>query len=44
MKRRMGLPDARFARYPELASQPPGKDAAELEQLVEQVAARLEKS
>jgi L-fuculose-phosphate aldolase len=42
-KRRMGLPDARFARYPELASQPPGKDAAELEQLVEQVEARLEK-
>jgi len=42
LKRRMGLPDARFAHSQEQASQPAGKNAAELERLVEQVAARME--
>jgi hypothetical protein len=41
LKRRMGLPDARFAHSPEKADQPAGKNAAELERLVEQVATRM---
>jgi L-fuculose-phosphate aldolase len=42
LKRRMGLPDARFRLYPELVSPAEGNNAAEMERLVEQVEARLE--
>ena len=43
LKRRMGLPDARFRLYPELDGSPVAeKSAAELDRLVEQVTARLE--
>jgi L-fuculose-phosphate aldolase len=42
LKRRMGLPDARFAHSPAQASQSAGKNAAELERLVGRVVARLE--
>jgi len=41
LKRRLGFPDARLAHYPETAS-PTAEKSAELERLVEQVAARLE--
>jgi L-fuculose-phosphate aldolase len=43
LKRRMGLPDARFRLYPELDNSPDEENnAAELDRLVEQVTARLE--
>jgi L-fuculose-phosphate aldolase len=43
LKRRLGLPDARFRLYPELAGSPTAeKSAAELDRLVEQVKARLQ--
>jgi L-fuculose-phosphate aldolase len=42
LKQRMGLPDARLAGSSEALVAPHGKDAADLERLVEQVAARLE--
>jgi L-fuculose-phosphate aldolase len=42
LKRRMGLPDARFAGSPELASQPQSNSNAEMERLIGRVAARLE--
>ncbi len=42
LKRRMGLPDARFAQLTEGPAPAPAKNAAELERLVEQVVARLE--
>ncbi|MGA3373957.1 MAG: class II aldolase/adducin family protein [Terracidiphilus sp.] len=42
IKRRMGLPDARLAHSIHVASPAPGKNAVELERLVEQVVARLE--
>jgi hypothetical protein len=38
----MGLPDARFRLYPELASPAAEMSTAELDRLVEQVTARLE--
>jgi L-fuculose-phosphate aldolase len=42
LKRRMGLPDARLSRAPQVASSEQGECAAELERMVEQVVARLE--
>jgi L-fuculose-phosphate aldolase len=42
LKRRMGLPDARLAGSTEVLVAPQGKNAADLEHLVEQVVARLE--
>jgi L-fuculose-phosphate aldolase len=42
LKRRMGLPDARFAGSAESASEPQGEIAAEMERLIGRVEARLE--
>jgi L-fuculose-phosphate aldolase len=42
LKRRMGLPDARFANYPEMTSQQQKNGNAEMERLIGRVAARLE--
>ncbi len=42
LKRRLGFPDARMGRVAETAAAAEGKHTAELEQLVEQVVARLE--
>jgi L-fuculose-phosphate aldolase len=42
IKRRMGLPDARFSSSAEPASEPQGESAAEMERLIGRVAARLE--
>ncbi|MGD0801510.1 MAG: class II aldolase/adducin family protein [Terracidiphilus sp.] len=41
-KRRMGYPDVRLSRTPQLPSDAPGKYAAEFERLVKQAAARRE--